>query len=150
MFGDDFETPSGEVWGDLPRLHHQWGTPTLGASLFLSHHLSFVAFTVLATDSFTSCFAQLKDGPNLRVGIRSMCRRQLSTHRILRAGTILWTYALLPFIASGRSLLPSSCATSKLKEKRVSVEFVSTCFLIYISFFLRKILFILSVSFLQK
>ena len=29
--GDDFETPSGEVWGDLPRLHRWWGTPTLGA-----------------------------------------------------------------------------------------------------------------------
>ena len=32
---DDFETPLGEVWGDLPRLHRQWGTPTLGVSLFL-------------------------------------------------------------------------------------------------------------------
>ena len=32
---DDFETPSGEVWGDLSRLHRWWGTPTLGASLFL-------------------------------------------------------------------------------------------------------------------
>ena len=54
--GDDFETPSGEVWGDLPRLHRRWGTPTLGASLFLFHHLSFVVFTVLAIDSFTSYF----------------------------------------------------------------------------------------------
>ena len=33
--GDDFETPSGGVWGDLPRLHRQWGAPTLGASIFL-------------------------------------------------------------------------------------------------------------------
>ena len=33
--GDDFETPSSEVWGDLQRLHCWWGTPTLGASLFL-------------------------------------------------------------------------------------------------------------------
>ena len=33
--GDDFETLSGEVWGELPRLHRQWGTPTLGASIFL-------------------------------------------------------------------------------------------------------------------
>ena len=41
--GDDFETPSGEVWGDLPRLHRRWGTPTLGASLFLSRHFSFDA-----------------------------------------------------------------------------------------------------------
>ena len=35
VFGDDFEIPSNEVWGDLPRLFHRWGTPTLGASLFL-------------------------------------------------------------------------------------------------------------------
>ena len=32
---DDFETPSGRVWGDLPRLHRRWGTLTLGASMFL-------------------------------------------------------------------------------------------------------------------
>ena len=35
MSGDDFETPFGEVWGDLSRLHRRWGIPTLGASLFL-------------------------------------------------------------------------------------------------------------------
>ena len=34
MSGDDFETPSGGVWAELPRLHRQWGTPTLGASMF--------------------------------------------------------------------------------------------------------------------
>ena len=32
--GDNFETPSGGVWGELPRLHRRWGTPTLGASMF--------------------------------------------------------------------------------------------------------------------
>ena len=51
MFGDDFETPSGEIWGDLLRLDYWWGTPTLGASLFLSCHLSSAMFTVLAIDS---------------------------------------------------------------------------------------------------
>ena len=34
--GDDFETPSGRVWGNLSRLHRWWGTLTLGASIFLS------------------------------------------------------------------------------------------------------------------
>ena len=29
---DDFETPSSEAWGDVPRLLRQWGTPHLGAS----------------------------------------------------------------------------------------------------------------------
>ena len=32
--GDDFETPSGGVLGELPRLHRRWGTSTLGASMF--------------------------------------------------------------------------------------------------------------------
>ena len=35
VFEDDFETPSNKVWGDLPRSHHWWGTPNLGASSFL-------------------------------------------------------------------------------------------------------------------
>ena len=33
--GDDFETPANEAWGEIPRLLHQWGTPNLGASIFL-------------------------------------------------------------------------------------------------------------------
>ena len=33
--GDDFETPSSMVLGELSRLHRRWGTPTLGASMFL-------------------------------------------------------------------------------------------------------------------
>ena len=32
--GDDFKTPFGGVWGELPRLLRRWGTPTLGALLF--------------------------------------------------------------------------------------------------------------------
>ena len=33
--GDDFETPSSREWGDVPRLLRRWGTPNLGASVFL-------------------------------------------------------------------------------------------------------------------
>ena len=33
---DDWKTPFGEVWGDLPRLLRQWRIPSLGTSLFLS------------------------------------------------------------------------------------------------------------------
>ena len=62
MLGDDFETPSGGVWAELPRLHRRWGTSTLGASMFLFVTLSFILFTVVATDSFVSRFAQLRDG----------------------------------------------------------------------------------------
>ena len=32
---DDFETPSNKDWGDVPRLLRRWGTPTLGALVFL-------------------------------------------------------------------------------------------------------------------
>ena len=31
---DEFETLSGKVWGDVPRLLHRWGTLSLGASSF--------------------------------------------------------------------------------------------------------------------
>ena len=98
VYGDDFETSSSEVWGDLPRLHRWWGTPTLGASLFLSRHLCFAAFTVLATDSLPSCFAQLKDVQNSRAGIKSVCKRKSSTCRLLRARTIWWTHVLWPLL----------------------------------------------------
>ena len=33
--GDDFETLASKVWGDMPRLLRRWGTPHLGASIFL-------------------------------------------------------------------------------------------------------------------
>ena len=35
LSGDDFETPSSRDWGDVLRLLRRWGTPTLGASVFL-------------------------------------------------------------------------------------------------------------------
>ena len=51
MSGDDFETPSGGVWGELLRLHRRWGTLTLGASMFFFIILSFILLIVAATDS---------------------------------------------------------------------------------------------------
>ena len=54
--GDDFETPSTVVLGELSRLHRQWGTPTLGASMFLFVILSFTLFVVVATDFQVSRF----------------------------------------------------------------------------------------------
>ena len=33
--GDDFETPASEAWGDILRLLRRWGTPHLGALIFL-------------------------------------------------------------------------------------------------------------------
>ena len=59
---DDFKTPSGGVWGELPRLHRRWGMPTLGASMFLFVTLSFALFSVVAPDSQVSRFEQLRDG----------------------------------------------------------------------------------------
>ena len=52
--GDDFETPSSRDWGDISRLLRWWGTPTLGALVFLPADFSFVVFTVIVTDS---CFS---------------------------------------------------------------------------------------------
>ena len=62
VLGDDFETSSGGVWGELPRLHRRWGTPTLGASMFLFVTLSFALFVIVATDSQVSHFEQLRHG----------------------------------------------------------------------------------------
>ena len=33
--GDEFETLASEAWGDILRLLRRWGTPNLGASIFL-------------------------------------------------------------------------------------------------------------------
>ena len=60
MLGDDFETPSNGVWGELPRLHRRWGTPTLGASMFLFIILSFILLIVAVADFFHS--EQLRHG----------------------------------------------------------------------------------------
>ena len=57
MSGDDFETPSSRDWGDIPRLLRRWGTPILGASVFLLVVSNFLMFAVITTDSF-SCFVQ--------------------------------------------------------------------------------------------
>ena len=50
MSGDDFETPSSRDWGDILRLLRQWGTSTLGASVFLLVS-SFLFIVVSITDS---------------------------------------------------------------------------------------------------
>ena len=49
--GDDFETPSSKDWGDISRLLHRWGTPTLGASVFLPIFSSFFMFAVIVSNS---------------------------------------------------------------------------------------------------
>ena len=49
--GDDAETPFSRDRGNILRLLRQWGTPTLGASLFLPVISSFLMFVVIITDS---------------------------------------------------------------------------------------------------
>ena len=58
LSGDDFEIPSSRDWGDILTLLRRWGTPTLGASVFLPVVFSFVVFAVIVTDSFVFCFKQ--------------------------------------------------------------------------------------------
>ena len=51
VFEDDFKTPFSRDWGDILRLLRRWGTPTLGASVFLPVVSSFLMFTIIVTDS---------------------------------------------------------------------------------------------------
>ena len=42
VYGDDWETPFVEVWGDIPRLLRRWRASSLGASSFCKS--SFILF----------------------------------------------------------------------------------------------------------
>ena len=44
VFGDDWETPSNEVWGDIPRLLRCWRGPSLGASSFYKSSFLLCSF----------------------------------------------------------------------------------------------------------
>ncbi|KAF3945760.1 hypothetical protein CMV_027896, partial [Castanea mollissima] len=87
--GDDFETPSGGVWGELPRLSRQWGTPTL-----------------------------VKRRPKLKSRYKERVEKAIEYARRLKIGTTWWTRELLHSIALAQSLLLLSCVTSGLREKR--------------------------------
>ena len=106
---------------------------------FLSIDFRCVYFII--TNPFALCFAQLRDGPNLKAGTGSVLRRQLNTQGRLRIGTILWTHGLLPFITSVPTHLPSSCAISRLRRKRVSANLVHVDLLGYI-LLLKSVFFI--------
>ena len=72
---DDWETPSDEVEGDLPRLLRRQRTLSLGASLFLPAFCSsFVLVHSVVANSFVHCLVQLRDSPSLRVGISNVLR----------------------------------------------------------------------------
>ena len=62
--GDDFETPSSKEWGDVPRLLRRWGTPTLGASVFLPVPVFFLS-VVFVVDSYLLFYA-VKRWPKLK------------------------------------------------------------------------------------
>ena len=64
VFGDDFETLSSREWGDVPRLLRQWGTPTLGPSIFLPVTV-FLLSTVFVADSYL-VFCAVKRRPKLK------------------------------------------------------------------------------------
>ena len=51
LSGDDFETPSSKDWGDISRLLGRWGTPTLGASVFLPLFSSLFMFAIIVSNS---------------------------------------------------------------------------------------------------
>lgn len=45
ILGDDWETPSGDLWGEVPRLLYRWGTLKLGALSFKSVPLGLLSFS---------------------------------------------------------------------------------------------------------
>ena len=74
VFGDDWEIPSNEIWGDLPRLFHRWSTPNLGASLFLLI-VNFPLCLFIVTDPFLCHLLQLRDGLSLKASTREVLKR---------------------------------------------------------------------------
>ena len=93
--GDEWETPSEEVWGDLPKLLHRWKTLSLGASLFLPVLCpSFFRVHSIVTNSSIRCLVQLRDGPNLRASTSNVLRLQLSMRSQLMISTI-WSILAL-------------------------------------------------------
>ena len=82
MSGDEWETPSGEVCGDLSRLLHRRKISSLGESLFLTvFSPSFFLVHSVVTNSSVYCLMKLRDGLNLRASISNMLRLLLSTRR---------------------------------------------------------------------
>ena len=61
---DDFETLSSREWGDVLRLLRWWGTPTLGALVFLPVTV-FLLSAVFAADSYLF-FCSVKRRPKLK------------------------------------------------------------------------------------
>ena len=64
MSRDDFETLSSREWGDVLRLLRWWGTPTLGASVFLLVPV-FLLSAVFVPDSYLF-FCAVKRRPKLK------------------------------------------------------------------------------------
>ena len=55
VFGDDFETSFSREWGDVLRLLHQWGTPTLGALVFLPVPVFFLSAVFVINSYLLFC-----------------------------------------------------------------------------------------------
>ena len=73
MSGDDWETLSGEVWGDVPRLLRRWRILSLGASSFckfsfiLCSFPSYIIIIILIVANFpVCCVCVVKKRPKLK------------------------------------------------------------------------------------
>ena len=118
---DEWEIPSGKVWGDLPRLLRRWGTPHLGASLFFSTLCFSVWFCLFLYCYFFGFLVQLRDDLSSRVGINNAFRLLLNTQSLLTISTIWSILILWLCIALARSPPLTSCVPLKGKRRRVSI-----------------------------
>ena len=60
MFGDGWETPSDEFWGDIPRLLHRWRAPSLGASSFCKSFFFLFLFFWFVANLSICCVCTVK------------------------------------------------------------------------------------------
>ena len=68
--GDDWKTPSNELWGDIPRLLRRWRAPSLGASSFCKSLFlllcSFSFYFLIIANLSVCCVWAFKKCPKLK------------------------------------------------------------------------------------
>ena len=112
MFGDEWETPSDEFWGEVPRLLCCWRALSLGAPSFRK---SF-SLGLLLTSLFVAS-VQLRSVQSSRAGTRSASMLPLSTLSRLTTSMIWSILELWLVTALVQSLPPSTCMLLRLKKK---------------------------------
>ena len=117
MSGDDFETPSSEAWGDIPRLLRRWGTPNLGASMFL---LVCLFFVLHVWSSLTICslpFA-VKKRPKLKSKYQERLQKAIEYSKSIESWDDLLDPQTLAFYCLGPDPSPYVLRSISIEEKK--------------------------------